>query len=129
LFLVGFAGFFIVFWLESGLVESLRKLKDAPIKHVALYNLLLDCGLRLFESVNLINKFKSAEQEKGFYRCMVGGFRENKQAYYGHFSDHSLKLIKQVHEELDPRTSSHYFFKAWLRDTKICTKILFRQND
>ena len=80
-------------------------MKDAPIKYIALYNLLLDFGLRLVESVNLINKFKSAEQEKGFYRWVVGEFRGNKQAYYGHFSDHSLNLIIQVHEEIDPRTS------------------------
>jgi intergrase/recombinase len=110
---------------ETKIIESLRKLKYAPIKYVALYNLLLDSGLRLVESVNLINKFKSAEQEKGFHRCVVGEFRGNKQAYHGHFSNHSLNLIKQVHEKLDPRTSSHYFVKAGYVTPKYVRKFCF----
>jgi hypothetical protein len=54
----------------------LAKLKDSPQKYEALYNLLLDSGLRLVESRNLINNFKDAEEINGFFRWELGVFEE-----------------------------------------------------
>jgi len=89
----------------------LKKLDKAPLKYQALYNLLLDSGLRLVEAIELINNFKEAEKVNGFYRCEIAMFRGEKQAYYGHLSEPTLNLIKQVKEKLDRINASHYFQK------------------
>lgn len=71
-------------------------------------------GLRLVEAVELINNFQDFELINGFCRCEVAMFsarRGEKQAYYGHFSEHTLQLIKQVKEKLDRINASHYFQK------------------
>jgi intergrase/recombinase len=81
---------------ESEIVDSLNKLENSPKKYRALYNLLLDSGLRLVESVTLINKFKDAEEINGFFRCQLGDFRGTKRAYYGHFSERTHELITKV---------------------------------
>ena len=56
---------------EAKMVDSLRRLKRAPLKYQALYNLLVDSGLRLVEAVYVINNFTEAESVNGFYRCEV----------------------------------------------------------
>jgi intergrase/recombinase len=96
---------------ELQIAESLRKLPKAPSKYQALYNLLLDSGLRLVEAVELINKFKEAEQVNGFYRCELAMFRSEKQAYHGHFTELTLQLIKQVKDKLVPMAASRYYRK------------------
>jgi intergrase/recombinase len=53
---------------EENIAESLKKLPKAPLKYQALYNLLIDSGLRLVEAVELINCFKKAEIVNGFCR-------------------------------------------------------------
>jgi intergrase/recombinase len=94
---------------EEKILESLKKLSNAPIKYQALYNLLLDSGLRLIEARHLINNFKNAEQVNGFYRCELAMFRGEKQAYYGHFSEYTLDLINQAHDANITEGCSHYF--------------------
>lgn len=64
---------------EAKIVESLRKLPRAPLKYQALYNLLLDSGLRLVEAVELANSFQDVEVVNGFYRCELAMFRGEKQ--------------------------------------------------
>ena len=110
---------------ETEIISSLRRLKDAPLKYQALYNILLDSGLRLIEAVNLINTFETADNVKGFYRCEVGSFRGSKQAYYGHFSGYTLALIKDVHETLDDLNASHYFCKFGYVPAKYVRKFAF----
>jgi intergrase/recombinase len=94
---------------EEQIVDSLRKLPKAPIKYQALYNLLLDSGLRLIEARYMINNFKAAEQVNGFYRCELAMFRGEKQAYYGHFSEYTLDLIKQAKGDFITEGCSHYY--------------------
>ena len=96
---------------EAKIVESLKKLPNAPLKYQALYNLLLDSGLRLVEAVELINSFEDADAVNGFYRSELAMFRGEKQAYYGHYSECTLHLVKQVGEKLTPLTASRYFRK------------------
>ena len=45
---------------ETQIIASLRALNRIPIKYKALWNLLLDSGLRLVEACRLINQFESA---------------------------------------------------------------------
>ncbi|MFC1487066.1 integrase [Thermoproteota archaeon] len=110
---------------ETQIIDSLGKLEDSPIKYKGLYNLLTDSGLRLVEAVHLINCFRGADKINGFYRCVVGEFRGNKQAYYGHFSEKTLQSIKDVNEELNPRTASHYYPKMGYVSAKYIRKFVF----
>jgi len=110
---------------EAKIVESLRKLHKAPMKYQALYNLLLDSGLRLIEAVALINNFKGTEKVNGFYRCELAMFRGEKQAYYGHFSEHTLQLISQVTRELNETAASRYYRKMGYVLAKYLRKYAF----
>jgi intergrase/recombinase len=110
---------------EINILDSLKKLKAAPLKYQALYNLLVDSGLRLVEACELINSFKDVEVVNSFYRCELAMFRGEKQAYYGHFSEHTLNLIKQVTEKLDRINASHYFQKYGFVAPKYLRKYAF----
>ena len=94
---------------EAEILDSLRKLGHAPLKYQALYNLLLDSGLRLVEAVELIRSFKNAEFGRGFCRCELAMFRGEKQAYYGYFTQYTLELIKRSSEKSNPVAASRYF--------------------
>ena len=96
---------------EEEILDSLGRLGSAPAKYQALFNLLLDSGLRLVEAIDLINGFKGAEEVSGFYRCDVGSFRGSKQSYYAHFTHRTLKQPRQQHEGLKCGNVSHYFHK------------------
>ena len=110
---------------EDQIVSSLKKLSKAPVKYQALYNVLLDSGLRLIEAIELINNFKDAEAVNGFYRCELSMFRGEKQAYYGHFSEHTLKLIKQVKDKLGDIATSNYYKKYGFVRPKYLRKFAF----
>jgi len=99
---------------EEAILNSLKRLNRAPVKYQALYNLLLDSGLRLVEAIRLINTFKDAEEVNGFYRCELGYFRESKVAYYAHFTRCTLRLIREAEKNEDSlieQNASHYFQK------------------
>ena len=111
---------------ESEIVESLRKLPRIPMRYQALYNLLLDSGLRFVEGVALIANFKGAELVNGFYRCNLAMFRGEKQAYYGHFTESTLKYIEQAkNAQMDVYVSSHYFYKYRFVMPKYLRKFAF----
>ncbi|MGQ9513946.1 MAG: hypothetical protein ACUVTL_02670 [Thermoproteota archaeon] len=59
------------------------------------FNLALDSGLRLKETVKLIEDFKAV----GFYVACAGMFRKSKVAYYGFFTEYTIQLLKQLSEE------------------------------
>lgn len=110
---------------ETRILDSLGKLSRMPVKYQATYHLLLDSGLRLAEAVELINSFQDAELVNGFYRCEVAMFRGEKQAYYGHFTERTLDLIKQVSEKLERNSTSSYFRKWGLVASKYLRKFAF----
>jgi len=110
---------------EQRIVDSLRKLSKAPLKYQALYHVLLDSGLRLVEACELINSFLDAEATNGFFRCEVSMFRGEKQAYYGHFTEYTLSLVKQVKDRLNPTTASSYYRKRGYVLAKYLRKYAF----
>ena len=110
---------------EDDILDSLEGLDRAPLKYNALYNLLLDSGLRLVEANKVINDFHDAERINGFYRCELGYFRGSKQAYYAHFTEYTLKSIKDVDEPLIDRNASHYFKKYGYIAPKYLRKFAF----
>ncbi|HDN62360.1 MAG TPA: hypothetical protein ENF56_00185, partial [Candidatus Bathyarchaeota archaeon] len=79
-------------------IKSLRTLKGSG-RFFALYNLILDSGLRLTEAVKLYNSLlkRDVEYEKhgDFNVIPLGYFRGTKLAYYGFVTDFSLRIIKE----------------------------------
>jgi intergrase/recombinase len=111
--------------LKSEILASVRKLGKIPIKYQALYNLLLDSGLRLIEGVRLMNKFETPTQVQSFHRCTLGYFRGSKVAYAAYFTSHTLALIQLNQEEVEDRSASRYFRKYGFIAPKYLRKFAF----
>jgi intergrase/recombinase len=117
---------------EGEVVESLRRVNKALLKHKAVFNLLLDSGLRLIEAVELINGFKAEEgcEIKGFYRFPVKMFRATKQAYFAYFSNFTFNLIRQIYDldkPLHDWTVSAYLKKLNCVKPKYIRKFVYDQ--
>ncbi len=110
---------------EKEILDSLSNLEDSTKKYSALYNLLLDSGLRLIEGVLLINEFKGADEINGFFRCNLGKFRGNKHAYYGHFSESTFEQIQEVNEKMGVSNAGHFFAKRGYVTAKYLRKFCF----
>jgi intergrase/recombinase len=84
---------------ETEIIESLRRIRDADAnpRYFALYNLLLDSGLRVTEAIMLFNGLVShsvqLERQQGYAVAPLGYFRGTKLAYYGFVTDYTLELI------------------------------------
>jgi intergrase/recombinase len=112
---------------ETMIVDSLRRVERAAFKYNALYNLLVDSGLRLMEAVYVVNNFDDSRVDKvnGFYRCEIAWFRKCKQAYYAHFSEHTLKLLRRVKDKVNDQTASSYYDKFGYVNPKYVRKFAF----
>jgi intergrase/recombinase len=108
--------------------EDLLKISKLPLQYQALWNMCLDSGLRLIEAVHLINGFsmENLQNVNGFFRYKVGEFRGNKQAYFGYFTESTLRLIQRVNDEKISRfNASHYYWKHGLTAPKYLRKFAF----
>jgi len=91
---------------ETEIKDSLSRLaeKDRGRRYVALYNLLLDSGLRLTEAITLFNSLLTGEVElerhEGFSIAPLGYFMGTKLAYYGFITDYTLEIIKESKKPL-----------------------------
>jgi len=95
---------------EAGIVQALSKLKNARPEYIALYNLLIDSGLRLIETAKVIEQVESAEQINGFYRIALGEFRGSKQAYYAYMTKTTYDQILPLKGELlNVRHATDYY--------------------
>jgi intergrase/recombinase len=113
---------------ETSVMESMMKLKGIPKGYDALYNLLLDSGLRLVEAAEVINDFKGAEKINGFYRAQVGMFRGSKQAYYAYFTEATFQRMQGMQgmaQPIKPLNASHYFDKYGFISPKYLRKFAF----
>ena len=87
------------------------------MKYKALYNLLVDSGLRLTEAVKAINKFSENKlfrvkaDSQDFYRLTLGFFRASKIAYAAYFSDYTYSLIRANKEPIKECGARRYFSK------------------
>ena len=87
---------------DDDIVRSLRIVDKVDLlRHRVAFNLALDSGLRLTETVKLIDDFKAdaVEKAEGFYVACAGMFRKSKVAYYGFFTEYTMQLLKQLSEE------------------------------
>jgi intergrase/recombinase len=85
---------------EAGMLQSLSRLNGLSAHYIALYNLLVDSGLRLIEAIRVAREFESVERINGFYRVALGEFRGSKQAYYAYLIEPTYNQILAVRAEL-----------------------------
>jgi len=98
---------------EERVMDSLRKMVHCYPNYNAVYNLILDSGLRLIESCRLVNSLGSVELERlqGFVVAPLGYFRETKLAYFGFFTERTLQLLRKVKGSVNELNVSGYRHK------------------
>jgi intergrase/recombinase len=81
---------------EKRIINSLQQLTNADPKYRAVYEQILDSGLRLREAVRLINLFGQNDVEKlrNFCVAPLGFFRKTKLSYFAFFTKGTMDLIK-----------------------------------
>ena len=92
------------------IISSLQAMSKAPLGYKAVYELIVDSGLRLEEACKLVNSFKEAHVEKygDFYVVQLGYFRRSKLAYFAFFTEATFGLITQVNKGINPQLAANY---------------------
>jgi len=103
-------GFDINIPSPEAIVSSLRVIADASPPYRALYELVLDSGLRLVEACRFINSLEEARIERldGFCVAPLGYFRRSKAAYFAFFTEETRRLMAQLNEKIDARLAASY---------------------
>lgn len=113
---------------EEAIVKALRGFKQfsGRVGQRALYNLVLDSGLRLVEAVKFMNDFNEAnfEEFEGCYVAPMGQFRGSKLSYCALFTKYTRQLIQEVREVKELKCSTATSFVRNHRDTLIAHKYL-----
>lgn len=95
---------------EASIIQSLRKLRNAKPEYQALYNLLIDSGLRLIEAAKAIGELGKAERINGYYRIALGEFRGSKQAYFAYLTESTYNRILTLScQSLNPLHATDYY--------------------
>jgi intergrase/recombinase len=95
---------------EADIVNALSKLRSARPEYIALYNLLLDSGLRLVEAVRTIGEAEKAVLINGYYRITLGEFRGSKQAYYAYLTKSTYdQILRLACKPLSARCATDYY--------------------
>ena len=101
---------------EQAIIDSLVKLhKNCPHhEYLALYDLLLDSGVRLIEAVKAIEQINSAEEIKDFYRIPLGLFRGSKSAFFVYMSNETYQQITRIsNRQLDRCRATDYYRRIY----------------
>ncbi len=108
------------------MLKALSTLKTARPEYKALYDLLIDSGLRLIEAVKVMAEIKSAEAINGFYRLTLGEFRGSKQAYYCYLTNATFSQIIALNpEQLSERHATSYYCRLKVIRPKYVRKFAF----
>jgi intergrase/recombinase len=95
---------------EASIIQSSRKLRSAKPEYQALYNLLIDSGLRLIKAAKAIGELGKAEQINGYYRIALGEFRGSKQAYFAYLTEPTYNQIMTLNcQPLNPLHATDYY--------------------
>jgi len=93
-------GFDINVPAEEQIVDSLKQLSSDAGHEVyfAIYNLILDSGIRVIEAVRLVEDLDHVQIEKanGFYVATLGMMRKVKLAYYAFFTEYTMELLRKL---------------------------------
>ena len=90
---------------EAAIIKALDTLKAAKPEYLALYNLLIDSGLRLIEGARAMGELGKAEQINGYYRLTLGEFRGSKQAYFAYLTEPTYNQISTL--RCQPLSAQH----------------------
>jgi len=103
-------GFDINIPSSQSIISSLQAMAGASVGYRAVYELILDSGLRLEEACKFVNSFSEVQAEKldGFYVAPLGYFRRSKLAYFAFFTDATFRLIAQLNKKVDPQLAANY---------------------
>jgi intergrase/recombinase len=103
-------GFDINIPSSQSIISSLQAMARASVGYRAVYELILDSGLRLEEACKFVNSFSEVQVEKfdGFYVAPLGYFRRSKLAYFAFFTDVTFRLIAQLNKKVDPQLATNY---------------------
>jgi intergrase/recombinase len=108
------------------MLKALSTLKNARPEYKALYNLLIDSGLRLIEAVKAMGEIESAEAINSFYRLTLGEFRGSKQAYYCYLTKATYdQIIALKAEQLHDRHATSYYCRLKVTRPKYVRKFAF----
>ena len=132
-------GFDIKVPAETQIVRSLRQLSSdsGHQAHFALYNLILDSGIRVIEAVKLAENLQQTPIEKvgGFYVATLGMMRKVKLAYYAFFTEYTMGLLKGLQWTIGYETArklkakagtdliSYKYLRKFLNDTMTDEKL------
>jgi intergrase/recombinase len=95
---------------EADMTQALSYLRTAQPRYLALYNLLIDSGLRLVEAVKAFTEVKNAVPINGYYRITLGEFRGSKQAYFAYLTAPTYNQIISLNCDLsDAQRATDYF--------------------
>ncbi|MHA1854320.1 MAG: integrase, partial [Candidatus Heimdallarchaeaceae archaeon] len=97
---------------EEEIIDSLKALSKAENCRVyfALFNLILDSGLRISEATKFLNSFKGeVEKQDGFYIASLGYLRKSKTAYYAFFTEYTFKLLNGLDFKLSYKTARNSY--------------------
>ena len=97
---------------EEEIIDSLKALSKAENCRVyfALFNLILDSGLRISEATKFLNSFKGeVEKQDGFYIASLGYLRKSKTAYYAFFTEYTFKLLNSLDVKLSYKTARNSY--------------------
>jgi intergrase/recombinase len=110
---------------EQQIISSISRLNAIPLRYKALYNLLLDSGLRLTEAVKALNNQSKPTSVNGFYRATLGYFRASKLAYAAYFTDYTYNLICSNKEPIKECGARRYLNKYKFVTPKYLRKFAF----
>jgi len=100
-------GFDLKIPTPEDVISSLRVVAKGCLKYRAVYELVVDSGLRLEEACRFINSFNEVECERfdGFYVAPLGYFRRSKLAYFAFFTEETFRLIRHVNVKVDAQSA------------------------
>ena len=111
---------------EPRITQSLNRLHEISAPYAALYNLLVDSGLRLVEAIKVASEFDSVEHINGFYRVALGQFRGSKQAYYAYLTEPTYnQILAGKSDLLNIKSSWRYSRRRGLIRPKYLRKFAF----
>ena len=113
---------------EAYVLETLRKLKDAPPQVQAVYSLVLDSAIRPLHAVEIINGFDGGRLEKcggGFYKYLVSIERGIKHTFVAFISLETLSMIQKAERLIGEHVYQHYAWRKGLLRAKHVQKFAY----
>jgi len=112
---------------ENQVLDTLGKLRSAPLEVQAVYNLVLDSAIRPLHAVEIINSFDESRLEEagGFYKYWVTIERGIKHTFIAFISPETLGMIRSVEKPIGEHMYQHYAWRKGLLRAKLLQKFAY----